>query len=320
MDITIEQVCRLLNSHDNILLLTHMNPDGDTLGSAFGLQLALEKLGKQVRVECSDPFPERYDFFRPKAPPKVFSPDFIVAVDIADQQLFGAKLEPYKGRVDLCIDHHPSNTRYAAASCVRPEAGATAEVIWAVILGMGVQPDRPMATCLYTGISTDTGCFKYSNATAQTHRIAAELMDLGVDHAKIDRLMFDVKSKARIEMERRVIAGLEYFCDHKGALIYFTRQMLEETGANEAELDGLSVIPRQIEGVEVGVTLREKEEGFKVSLRTNEYLDASAICASLGGGGHVRAAGCFVSGSLEEAKRKVVAAIERAMDQSAPRQ
>ena len=114
-------------------------------------------------------------------------------------------------------------------------------------------------------------------------------------------------------MERRVIAGLEYFCDHKGALIYFTRQMLEETGADEAELDGLSVIPRQIEGVEAGVTLREKEGGYKVSLRTNEYLDASAICSCLGGGGHIRAAGCFVPGSLEEAKRAVIAAIDTAM-------
>lgn len=313
MDITLKQVCSLLSEQDYILLLAHMHPDGDTLGSAFGLQLALQRLGKHVRVECSDPFPERYDFFRPKAPQEDFSPAYIVAVDIADQQLFGPKLDPYRGRVDLCIDHHPSNTRYAAASYVRPEAGATAEIIWDLLQEMGIQPNLPIATCLYTGISTDTGCFKYSNTTAQTHRIAAALMDLGVDHARIDRLMFDVKSKARIEMERRVIAGLEYFCDHKGALIYFTRQMLEETGADEAELDGLSVIPRQIEGVEAGVTLREKEGGYKVSLRTNEYLDASAICSCLGGGGHIRAAGCFVPGSLEEAKRAVIAAIDTAM-------
>lgn len=143
-----------------------------------------------------------------------------------------------------------------------------------------------MANCIYTGLCTDTGCFQYSNVTSHTLRVAADMIDLGADAYRINRRMFGTKSKGRIAMEREVLDSLTYAMDGKIALIAVTSEMLARTGALESELDGLSSLPREIEGVQVGITLREKPGGFKVSLRTVEKIDASQICSAFGGGGH----------------------------------
>ncbi|WP_312645094.1 bifunctional oligoribonuclease/PAP phosphatase NrnA [Hydrogenoanaerobacterium sp.] len=311
-EITLEQVCERLKEQDNILILAHQNPDGDTLGSCFALLFALQAMGKRARVECSDPFPPRYRFMFPNYVPEQFTEQFIVAADIADTQLFGKNSEKYTDRVDLCIDHHPSNTFYAKETYLVADAAATAEVVADVIDRLGVPLDLAMATCIYTGLSTDTGCFRFSNTTAKTHLIASRVIDLGVDNAEINREMFGRKTQSRIAIEREVYNTMEYHFGNKCAVICMTREMLEKAGADDSELEGVSTIPCQIEGVEVGVTLREKEDGFKVSLRTGKYIDASEICARLGGGGHARASGCFIADTLENAKKKVLDVVEQA--------
>ncbi|MEG1994133.1 MAG: DHHA1 domain-containing protein, partial [Oscillospiraceae bacterium] len=158
-------------------------------------------------------------------------------------------------------------------------------------------------------ILTDTGCFKYSNTSSNTHIIAAHMIDAGASHAKINNELFDTKSKARLELEKEVISGLEYYFDNRCAVIHISNYLLEKTGASDEEIEGLSAIPRQIEGVEVGITLREKENGYKISMRTTAYVSACEICKSLGGGGHARAAGCFIEGNLEEVTKKIVSEV-----------
>lgn len=312
--ITLRGTAELLKSHDDILILTHQNPDGDTLGSGFALLFALQSMGKRARVECSDEFPPRYGFMFPDYIPQPFEERFVVAVDIADTQLFGKGTEKYTGKTNLCIDHHPSNSHYAEQTLLVADAAATAEIICDVIRELGVRCDIKMATCIYTGLSTDTGCFKFSNTTAKTHRTAAEMIELGVDSAEINREMFSRKTQSRIAIEREVYNTMEYHFGNRCAVICMTLAMLQKAGADDAELEGVSAIPCQIDGIEVGVTLREKGDDFKVSLRTSRYINASNICAELGGGGHARAAGCTVAGTLDEVKARVLGLVKKAFD------
>ncbi|MDD3192446.1 MAG: DHH family phosphoesterase [Oscillospiraceae bacterium] len=312
---TVQQTCEYLKGQDDFLILCHQSPDGDTLGSGFALYYTLRALGKRARVACSDPIPSQFDFLLPQEMPD-FTPRCVVAVDIADTQLLGSGLSRWENQVDLCIDHHPSNKLYAKQTLLRGSAAATAEIMIEIICGLGVQPDSQIADCIYTGLCTDTGCFQYSNVTSYTLRTAADMIDRGADAYRINRRMFSTKSKARIAMEREVLDSLVYAMDGKIAVIAVTGEMLARTGAEESELDGLSSIPREIEGVQVGVTLREKADGFKVSLRTVEKIDASHICAVFGGGGHARAAGCFISGSLEQCRRKIIQATKAACEEA----
>ncbi|MDD2955136.1 MAG: bifunctional oligoribonuclease/PAP phosphatase NrnA [Oscillospiraceae bacterium] len=303
----------LLFSRDDILILCHQNPDGDTLGSGFALLYALLGAGKRARLECSDPIPKNFAYLQREEEGLSFEPAFVVAVDIADLQLLGKGLEAYRERVDLCLDHHPSNTYYARETCLDAGAGATAEVALQLIREVG-RPVTPLiANCIYTGLATDTGCFRYSNVSPRTLRMAADMLEAGADAAQINRVMFETKSQSRIAIEKDVLNTVEYYFEGRCALIYITREMLETTGADEGELDGVSALPRQIEGVEVGVTLREKDGGYKVSLRTTEYIDASLLCKKLGGGGHARAAGCFLQGSLRECIEEITRAVGEAL-------
>ena len=167
-----------------------------------------------------------------------------------------------------------------------------------------------MASCLYTGIATDTGCFKFSNTTPRSHRYAAELIEKGADYGEINRVMFEVKSRGRIAMERKVLENIEFYYGGRFAVITVTRDMIKETGCPLGDLDGVTAMSRQIEGVQIGVTIKEKPDGkYKVSLRTFEPYNAADICAVFGGGGHVRAAGCEFSCDIESAKRQLLSAI-----------
>ena len=309
------QAADLLKKADNILLLAHQYPDGDTLGSNFALCLALRSMGKRVRVLCGDPIPEKYDYMTAEVPMPDFEPEYICALDVADPKLLGPALQAeYGHRVDLCIDHHSTNVGYATHSCVDASCAAAAMVILRIIRLMGVVLTPAIATCIYTGIATDSGCFKYSNADAEAHRMAADCMDVGVPYEMINRVNFDMKSRARIELERLALDGMEFHHDGRVAMMTITNEMVEKSGADENDLEGLPPIPRQIEGVWVGITLRQKADGnYKISVRTGTHADASAICVLLGGGGHNRAAGCAVDGTLEEAKAAVLKAAEEAL-------
>lgn len=309
--VNLSQAADLLRQAQDILILTHKSPDGDTIGSGGGLLRGLLAMGKRARLLNSDEIPARLARLLPEQ--EDFEPRYIVAVDVADTTLLGDKLAIWGDKVDLCIDHHPSNRRYAGHLLLEADSAATCEVILELLEELAVEITPEIADCLYTGIATDTGCFRYSNTTVRTHRMAAFLMEKGCDFGRINQENFETVSRARMALEREALETLEYHFGGKCAMITITRDMLEKNGARDDDTEGLSAIPRQIEGVQVGVTMKETKErdGFKLSLRTVEPIDACAACAQVGGGGHVRAAGCKITGTAENAREKILAALSQ---------
>ena len=308
------RAAELLRAADRIVILSHSSPDGDTLGSAAALCRALKKLGKAARCECADPVGPKYAYLFEGLHAEPFAPDFVVSVDVADLKLLGSLAERYRGRTDLAIDHHGSHAPFARETYVDAKAAATAEIIFELTGLLGLEVDPASASALYTGISTDTGCFRYSNVTPRTHRMAASLMERGARAEEIDRAMFETKSRARLEMERTVLEHLRFFCGGRCASIHISRADIARAGAQEDDLEGLASLPRQVEGVLAGITLREKEDGsWKASLRTTPPVDAARICRKFGGGGHACAAGCVLRAPLEEAERRLAAAVEEVL-------
>ncbi len=317
MEVSVQQCCDILREMDDIAILCHRNPDGDTLGAGFALHYILAQLGKRSRIECHDDIPTQYSYMLLDYKPEDFEPKAVVAVDIADEQLFGENLEKYRGKVDLCIDHHGSNKLYAKNWIVRDTAAATCEIIEDICYGFEeAELTKIIADCIYTGVSTDTGCFRYSNTTGHTHAVAGRMFKAGCDFVMINRAMFEVKSFSRIAIEKEVLNTIEFHCNKRCALAYITKDMLERTGAIEAELEGVAAMPREIEGVEVGLTLRQRDNGYKISVRTGEEVDASVLCAKLGGGGHRCAAGCFVEGDLDHAKEVILKITEESFGEA----
>ncbi|MGN0666408.1 MAG: bifunctional oligoribonuclease/PAP phosphatase NrnA [Huintestinicola sp.] len=308
--ISMAEAAKFFKENDNFYILTHVSPDGDAMGSGFGLCRILRNMGKKANVLCSDPFPMRYEFLWKDYELEKFSPNVIVSVDLADTNLFGKELSVYKGFVDLCIDHHISNTGYAKKTLLDGGASAACQVIYDMCIEGEMPVDEFAAECFYVGIATDTGCFKFENTTPRAHRIAADIIEkYDIPYAKINRELFDIKSRARMQAEQMAMSSMEMYLDDKCAIIAITSDTIAQTGLAKEEFEGMASLPMQIEGVEIGVTIKEKEPGkYKVSLRSVN-TDVSAVCAKLGGGGHARAAGCTVEGDLQQAKLKLLSVI-----------
>lgn len=305
MRIDVKKCAELLKKQDNILILTHAHPDGDTLGCGFGLCRALIKMGKKARVVNADEIPKKYDYLYKDIEIFDFKEDYIVAVDVATENLLGPLCDKYSGKINLCIDHHGTNTEYAE-NLLLIETAAACEIIYTVINELDVQIDKETADCLYTGISTDTGCFRYASATSDTYRIAADLMDKGADNGAINRAMFETKTKTYAALERLAIEGMRFYINERVCILTVTQEMYKKSGSNEQETEPLAPITRQIEGVEIGITIREKEDGTcKASFRTFG-VNAAEIAKFYGGGGHPQAAACRFNCSVTEATEKLV--------------
>lgn len=307
-----EETADFLKNHNNYLILTHDNPDGDTLGSAFGLCYALRSIGKNANV-IAEEVPDKFSFLTDGYEEMYFTPTKIVAVDMASENMFGEKTKEYVNSVDLCIDHHGSNTRFSKNLFLDEKSAANCENIYTILNRMEIKIDKRIATCLYTGIATDTGCFKFSNVTANTHIFAGTLLSYGVDHAKINFTLFEQKTKEYMAAQQCVIDTLEYYCDGKVAVCAITDEIISKTGVKQSDFDAMVSIPRSIKGVELGATLKARDDGFKVSFRSSQNINASDVASTFGGGGHPRAAGCFIKGSLDEVKNKVVTVCEKAV-------
>ncbi len=309
-NINVKECAALLKEFDNYLILSHRNPDGDTLGSAFALKRALDLMGKKSMVRCNDEMPLKYSYLWQGVDNSEIEFDKIIAVDVADKKLLGEEFEAeYGDNVFLCLDHHMTNKEYSQNLLLEDRAAA-AVVIYEVICELGVTVTPEIASCVYTGLATDTGCFMYSNTTPTVHRIAAEVMEKGADYALINRLMFETRTLSYIKLEQMAVASIESHFDGKCAIMTITQEMFRISGSNESECDGIASIPRKIEGVKVGVTIREQKNGkYKVSLRTVEPYDAAKICSNFGGGGHNAAAGCEFDCSLDEVKIQLLSKI-----------
>ena len=309
-EITLNEVASLLKEHDDFKILTHTYPDGDCLGSGYALALALRKLGKRANVAVDGKLPSKFTYLTKHYEEQDFVPAYIVSVDVAARQLLGDSVMEGVDHIDLCIDHHGTNSIEAEYRYVDSSAAAAAEIIWKLLQLLDVELDEDIAGGIYTGISTDTGCFVYTNTTPQTHHIAASVMPF-CDWQAINNINFVIKTRAKVKMERMIYKTMEFYACGEIAVIYTTLAMCEALGTGDDEMEGLANIPRRIEGVKMGITMREKEGGvFKISVRTNDGIDASAFCAQFGGGGHPAASGCSIEGDLDTVKQQLITAAE----------
>ena len=305
----IAKVAKALSKMDNILIFSHRSPDGDTLGCAFALCRGMRSLGKKANVKCADEIPGKYAFMQEGMEQQTFEPAHYVTVDIAAAHLLGSLEEEYAKKIEICIDHHVSNSFEAPLKLVDAKAAATAEVIWLILCAMGVEMNKEIASCLFAAISTDTGCFKYSNVTPRTHLIAVELMKYDVDCPGINFKLLDEVSQAQLELKKQALSNLEYYCDNQCAVVTITSEMIKQTNASPEDLDGISNISRSIAGVECGITMRQINEGWKISIRSSEKVNASELCGKFGGGGHKAAAGCNFGDDYEDAKKQLIDAV-----------
>lgn len=307
---TLEALGTRLRECRNVTILTHVHPDGDTIGSGFGLCYYLRSLGVRANVKNSDGIPAKFSYLTEDYSEQEFEEECVISVDVADVSLLGENLEHYADKIDLCIDHHFSNKMFAKDSYIDGDASAACLIIYELIKTMGGKIDKRIANCLYTGIATDTGCFMFENTTPAAHRAAAELKEFGADATVINRKMFQIKSKGRILAERELIGNMQFAADNQIALISITNNIIDNYGIDRTELDAFAGIPLTVEGVQIGITLKQQPEDetlFKASIRTVS-ADASEIAATFGGGGHIRAAGCTLHGTEREVAEKVVAA------------
>lgn len=310
---TAKQAAEFLMARDNFLILTHLRPDGDTIGCAAGLCRALRRVGKEAYVLEN---PEATSLFTPYLEGLLarsgYEPKTVISVDIAARSLFPDNAVKYVDRVDLAIDHHPSQEFFAHDTCLDEKKAACGELMYEIVQHF-CQISPEIGEALYVAVSTDCGCFVYSNTTAATHRVAADLMDSGFDPYPVNRRHFRTKSFKRLKLEGLLAAGMELRDRGETALVFLTLDMLSEVGAQERDIEDISAFVGQVEGVKTGVTLRELEPGVcKLSLRTDPGdLNASAVCARMGGGGHAAAAGATIQGTMAQARQAVIDAIEQ---------
>ena len=304
MKISVNECANTLREKDYILILTHANTDGYTLGCGYALCRALMKIGKICSVINADNIPKKYNYLFDDIVEIKFKPDYIVAVDVATVNLLGGLEEQYK--VDMCIDHHSTNTEYADLLLLE-DVPAACQIMYDVVLALGIEVDKKIADCLYTGLTTDTGCFRYDSTTAQTYRVAADLIEAGADNGRINRIMFETKTKTYARLERLAIESMRFYEHERVAVITVTQEMFQLTGSNAQETEGLAPLTRQIEGVEIGITIQEKPDGTcKASIRTFESVNAAELAKCFGGGGHAQAAGCRFDCDVKEARRLLV--------------
>lgn len=325
--VTLRAAAEYLLAHDKFLLLSHRRPDGDAAGSCAALCRALRALGKEAWVYANPQFTPRFAPYlegltaeTQNAKCKMRNDDAtvncqlstvnytVVSCDVASRSLLPFGMED--AAVDLALDHHGTNDGFAARTYADEGCAACGEVILALLPLLGVELTKDMAEALYVAISTDTGCFRYSNVTANTLRCAAACVEAGAEIFPINRAFFEIKRRPRLALEAYLIRTMEYFAGGRVAVSAIPQALMEGLKLTEDDVDDISGFGRSIEGVELAVMLREVEGGKgKISLRTAPGFNAAAICAKLGGGGHPGAAGASVEGGIPAAREAILKAI-----------
>ena len=305
---TINEAAAWLQARNDFLIVTHRRPDGDATGCALALCLGLRSIGKTAWIWANPQFTPRYaSRLAGLTTETVSETATVISVDMASESLLPLNGDQFAGKFLLSLDHHPSNTGYAAETLVQPECGGCGELIWDLLEELGVEITAEMAEAIYIAVSTDTGCFRFANTTARTFRTAAKAVERGANIAPINRELFEIKSKGRLQLEARLMSGMEFYADGKVAIACLPQTWVEELQVTEDDLDSISGFPRTVDGVCVGVMIRDSEPGrAKMSVRTDGGYNASAYCSRLGGGGHHAAAGCSIPGTLETGKEAIL--------------
>lgn len=313
------ELLKKIDDAERIAVFNHEHPDGDALGSAYALKLMLEGMGKNARVflRGGDTEAREYPLIKTGACSDIALSDcdLKIAVDCADRERLGEYAELFGGNT-AAIDHHKTHVPYSDTSIVDADAAATGELIFELISEAGAELTREIAHNLYVALVCDTGSFKYSCTTPKTHLVAAELIKTGIDFAEISRKLFDTNSFEYLRAYKAGIEALELYADGRIAVLALRESDFARMGIDERSADGLVNLPKSIEGAAVGIYIREREDGYKVSLRSNDETDVAKIAANFGGGGHSKASGFSLFMPFEEAKAAAVAAVESALVRS----
>lgn len=304
---TIKECAAWLNEHDDILILTHVRPDGDTLGGAAALCSALRRTGKNAALYNNPDITPKYMKYVKDFVSDNFDFTCTLAVDVAEAHM----LPPgFTGAVDACIDHHLSNSHYAENLLLNGSKASCGEIVLEVIKQLCGNVTAQEASLLYMAVSTDCGCFRYANVTSETFAAASELLQYGAAVQKLNFDLFRQVSRARMTLEGSILSELKYFFDGKVVAASVTRKMMSDAGATENDCDDIAGIPGKVEGCVVSLVIRELDDNkCKVSVRSQKVFDSSALCARFGGGGHKMASGCTIEADPDETLKMLVSAI-----------
>ncbi|WP_202077170.1 DHH family phosphoesterase [Caldalkalibacillus salinus] len=322
-DIQLEQAAHYIRSHDDFLVLAHLHPDGDAIGSTVAMGLLLHHLGKSVTIANEGETPSRFAFLSRYKPIEDLSVSklnktfqHVITVDVADESRMG-NVQAYLAKETniLNIDHHPTNTMFGDVNLIQPRAASTTQILYDLIKEHFQDAfDHALATALYTGLLTDTGGFRHSNTTKEVFDMASHLLTFGVDPNEVAEQAIDTTSPSHLNVLKKALNSLTFANGKRVAIFTVTKEDMLETGATKDDIDGLVSYPKNIEGVEVGALLKEWSEGeVKVSLRSKRDIDVAVIAQENGGGGHAKAAGYTFNGSLEDAKTTLLDQLQDAL-------
>ena len=279
---TLGEVCGILEKPSSVLILTHTRPDADTLGCAAALCAMLRQMGKTAALLPNAEVTSLYaDYVAPYWAAEDYRYETVVSVDLAALGLFPDNAERFKNRVDLAVDHHPSYEGFGKESCVHPECAACGEILYELAVELG-QLTPAVALPLYVAVSTDTGCFVYSNVTANTHRVAAALMETGIDYRAANKRHFRTKTKKRLALEAELLRTMEFYDEGRVVVVTLPLSLAERLSLTEADMDDVSALGGVVEGTDCSITMKETKDGaWKISVRTGTRVNATRACAAL---------------------------------------
>ncbi|MBR3002958.1 MAG: bifunctional oligoribonuclease/PAP phosphatase NrnA [Clostridia bacterium] len=316
---TLDNILKEIKESEKIVILTHESPDGDAVGSSLAMKLALESLGKKPDVIIPE-YAEIFKFLPGtkdiKESSDVEKYDLAISLDCATLKRLVGNEHFENAKRTIVIDHHGSNNMYGDFNYVNPVSPACCEILAGMFEYYNINITKEIGSCLLTGIITDTGGFKYPATTAETFEFTADLLRKGVNVSDIYRRVLQTVSRAHFELAKRVMDRMEILENGKVTFTYIDKKDEEEVGAKPGDHEGLVEIGRDIDGVEVSIFIRQKEDGtdeYKVSMRSTEYVNVSDVCLMFGGGGHPRAAGAAVTGTVEEVKNKLMKQIKKVL-------
>ena len=303
---TRNEAANWLLERDNFAILTHRRPDGDTIGTAAALCRILRAQGKTAYVLVNSGVTDLYAYLLDGLTREAAGEnDVIVSVDVAAPNMLPEEFVQYLGRIGLRIDHHGTAASFTEQELVDPGAGACAEIVYDILMEMWMDLDKETAEAIYVAVSTDTGCFRFSNTTDHSFLVAAACAAAGAPVYRLNQILFDTNSLAKLRLQAWVVDHVKLMKDGKYALVAIPKAVEQELGIEEDDMQSISAFVRSIQGVCLAATLRETKDGAKMSLRAVPGYDAAAVCAKFGGGGHKGAAGASVNMSLEEAAEAV---------------
>lgn len=317
----LSHLIEIIERNNDFFLVSHIDPDGDAIGSLIALSLLLTRLGKKAVAYDRDGVPEIYRFLKcseeiVSSVPLSRTFDVTIFLECPSVERIGAECTSLIEKVPVWVnlDHHIDNARFGHLNIIEPELCAIGELIYELFTAMSEPIDIIVAEAIYTTIMTDTGSFKYSNTSPRAHEISAELIRMGVKPFDVYQIVYENLSTPAAMIAARAHSTLEI--NDGISCITITRKMLDEIGATAEDTHDIVSLGRAIGNVEVALLFRETESDIKVSLRSKGHIDVNKIAVGFGGGGHLRAAGCNIKGNMEEVKKQVFTTVRKALSQS----